>query len=1191
MIRKLLCAMSIVIALVSSGDAFGQSPSIPVEVIPLSPHTESPILLRVGIDRCFVGPSSITFTTPSAIRIDMSPLACPSIILGPVEFQIGRLPPGTYTVDVYYASMLRGSVTFSVVAAPAAGVLPIPTLSEIALLGLALVVGLIGTFRRGGSKSWLPVTVSFCIACAAAAFAPSPGGARAATEQGSSGDLKVVSNRLKIRFNRALLDPSREDILAVTSRPSTSPLAATLEYPVSIRRLIGREPTAYEEMLARKFPAAPEARLVQYYVLDYAGSEAALAASDRLTRDSRFEYVAKDPLVAPAAVPGELYVGSEPSSAPRGTYQWGFHALRFGDAFEKYTGSARVGVVDFGIALDNPAVPGQFHRDIRKNFRAHLSRNFTDVIAVGLPSEEHLAETLVDASYFYINEVAVAGPYRGHGTHVAGLIAADWDGNSQGVVGGCPDCSLLIGRSAVLSLSSLAAAIGHLVDTGVQAINMSFDVGSAVNCGSHVDYQDLRDALSKARAADVALVAAAGNLASPSLACPAGQSGVIAAGGLQSDQQSNLSFWAGDPNPIERVLFDPPGNPSNPAALQAGTSPFGSSYGAKLRLVAPAAEVLSTFAPNNAWLVFSQASGMSNWSGLDEPFTYAPAGQPPATISTGPANSVGWGTMTGTSMAAPHITALAGLVRTVNPLKPAASIENHLATSTTRTVQHAGFTFAVPDAGGAVNAALGNPAAPNRRTPVFGFWSNARQSHFYTTSPQEANAAMRGTLLPRPDDAWTSGGGVAFDFTPQGHALFSYGRFPQVMCLGTTPCDFSENFAKPRALFEVWTGHAAPGASYPLRPLYRLSRPSSTAEPRAAKYAYAVGYSWEPNWEVDLFRSQGYSLDALDGFIVAAGVGQPPGTVRLCRKQYAGTGNQGGDFVLFIDQGPLPACQAANDCALPNGNCGVNASYSDPVGIPALMGYVFPSHNANDDDGDSLPYNVEIAEGRNPAAKDNDIFASSRLFAHQQVRDIFRRLAEDFEVGAIASQIDTGMKTRTDLLAEMLLDPQHFEALASMIRLYRGAFDRLPDFEGLEFNARLLREGTTLESIALYVSTEEFIQRNGALTNAQFIDYCYWNVLGRAPDPAGYAAWLGLLDTGARHRGEVMKGFTESPEYLGLMASEARVGALYQTLLRRTADPYGYDFNVGLLDSGMTYPDMIAAFFQSPEYRLRFLPN
>lgn len=412
------------------------------------------------------------------------------------------------------------------------------------------------------------------------------------------------------------------------------------------------------------------------------------------------------------------------------------------------------------------------------------------------------------------------------------------------------------------------------------------------------------------------------------------------------------------------------------------------------------------------------------------------------------------------------------------------------------------------------------------------------------------------------------------------------------MCLGTTPCDFNENFAKPRALFEVWTGHLAPSDSYSLRPLYRLSRPSSTGNPRATKYAYAVGYSWEPNWEVDHFRAQGYSLDALDGFIVSTGVGQPQGTVRLCRKQYAAPGDLAGDFVLFIDQGPLPACQAANDCALPNGNCGVNASYSDPVGIATLMGYVFPSHNANDDDYDSLPYNVEIAEGRNPAVKDNDIFASSRLFAHQQVRDIFRRLAEDFEVNAIASQIALGVKTRTGLLEEMLLDPQHFAPLTSMIRLYRAAFDRLPDFEGLEFNARLLREGTTLESIALYfVSTEEFVQRNGALTNAQFIDYCYWNVLGRAPDPAGYAAWLGLLDTGALHRGEVMNGFTESPEYIGLMASEVRVGILYQSLLRRTADPYGFDFNVGLLDQGMTYPTMVSAFFQAPEYRLRFLPN
>lgn len=176
MIHKLLCAMSVVIGLVSSGHAFGQAPPISIEVIPFNPHAESPIILRIGIDRCYVAGVSATYTTPTSIRIDMAPSSCPGLILGPEEFPVGRLAMGAYTVDVYYGSLLMGSVTFSVVAAPAAGALPVPTLSEIALIGLALLVGLFGTLRRPGRNSRLPMVVSFCLAFAASLCVTSPGG-------------------------------------------------------------------------------------------------------------------------------------------------------------------------------------------------------------------------------------------------------------------------------------------------------------------------------------------------------------------------------------------------------------------------------------------------------------------------------------------------------------------------------------------------------------------------------------------------------------------------------------------------------------------------------------------------------------------------------------------------------------------------------------------------------------------------------------------------------------------------------------------------------------------------------------------------------------------------------------------------------------------------------------------------------
>ena len=46
---------------------------------------------------------------------------------------------------------------------------------------------------------------------------------------------------------------------------------------------------------------------------------------------------------------------------------------------------------------------------------------------------------------------------------------------------------------------------------------------------------------------------------------------------------------------------------------------------------------------------------------------------------------------------------------------------------------------------------------------------------------------------------------------------------------------------------------------------------------------------------------------------------------------------------------------------------------------------------AGDCDGDGIPNGVEVAEGRNPLVKDNDVFANARLFAMQQYRDFLGR--------------------------------------------------------------------------------------------------------------------------------------------------------------------------------------------------------
>ena len=104
---------------------------------------------------------------------------------------------------------------------------------------------------------------------------------------------------------------------------------------------------------------------------------------------------------------------------------------------------------------------------------------------------------------------------------------------------------------------------------------------------------------------------------------------------------------------------------------------------------------------------------------------------------------------------------------------------------------------------------------------------------------------------------------------------------------------------------------------------------------------------------------------------------------------------------------------------------------------------------------------------------------------------------------------------------------------ASITRLYLAYFQRQPDQSGLAFWVdRCDRAVSSLVDISdAFAASAEFTARYGALDNAAFVALVYRNVLARAPDPGGLQSWLDFIARGAR-RGEVMLGFSESPEFL-----------------------------------------------------------
>ncbi len=211
---------------------------------------------------------------------------------------------------------------------------------------------------------------------------------------------------------------------------------------------------------------------------------------------------------------------SSPETGPEtfSSLQWGMqmigatpdlaHATATGDG-------VTVGIIDTGIDGTHP--------DLAPNFNAALSRNFT----TDIPAIDGACEAEPDQS---CDDPATVDE-GGHGTHVAGIVAAA--ANGIGVAGVAPDATLVNLRagqdSGFFFFYETIAAIAYAADHDIDVVNMSFYTDPWLyNCPSRHDIiegevskeelaeqkmirEGIIDAVNYARSNGVTLVAAAGN--------------------------------------------------------------------------------------------------------------------------------------------------------------------------------------------------------------------------------------------------------------------------------------------------------------------------------------------------------------------------------------------------------------------------------------------------------------------------------------------------------------------------------------------------------------------------------------------------------------------------------------------------------------------------------------------------------
>lgn len=134
---------------------------------------------------------------------------------------------------------------------------------------------------------------------------------------------------------------------------------------------------------------------------------------------------------------------------------------------------------------------------------------------------------------------------NGHGTHVAGIIAAITN-NGVGVAGTCPECQLMIGKvvnndisgNATGSTSDIVSGMTWAADNGAKVINLSLrttTAGSAPLYQQGIDYANSKGAV---------VVVAAGNDSTNQQVWPAANTGVVSVAATDNnDQMASFSNY------------------------------------------------------------------------------------------------------------------------------------------------------------------------------------------------------------------------------------------------------------------------------------------------------------------------------------------------------------------------------------------------------------------------------------------------------------------------------------------------------------------------------------------------------------------------------------------------------------------------------------------------------------------------
>ncbi len=287
--------------------------------------------------------------------------------------------------------------------------------------------------------------------------------------------------------------------------------------------------------------------------------------------------------------PNDAYYNSQ-NNVISGQYdQWDLRKIKLGpnttpppatkdSGWEVTTGSSNtiVAVIDTGIDLTHPDLTG----NIWINSYENSGSSNVDDAQPGKPSGNGYVDDIKGWNFADNNNNVQ--DTNGHGTHVAGTIAAVTD-NTTGMAGICWTCKIMplkvVSSAGGAYDSDIYLAIHYAVDNGAKLINMSL--------GGPGYSQILQDAIDYAWANDVLVISAAGNY------------GSSASDSYPGGSYNSISVGATDYNDVTQSY---------------------SNTGPKMDLVAPGSNILSTYLSTSTGCL----SGSQRYNCLDGTSMAAP---------------------------------------------------------------------------------------------------------------------------------------------------------------------------------------------------------------------------------------------------------------------------------------------------------------------------------------------------------------------------------------------------------------------------------------------------------------------------------------------------------------------------------------------------------------------------------------